>query len=327
MRNILGYIILLITFQSLAKAQRLYTVTDLGTLGNGSSNATSINNKGVVGGNTEGIAFLYYNGAMHDIGAGSGSSVWAVNDRCEAIGSAGDPNRYYFIYKGSTIHRFPPANGTLVAMDINDSGTIVGWVTGDPTKVNTTFGFVYRDGRYTTLGTLGGNDSLAYSINRQGQIVGTSGSASGELHAFLYRNGYMKDLGALANSTTVAYSINDHGEVVGYGSIPGQNGVGHAFLYAGGVMRDLGTLTGFTSSIATGINDGGEIVGYCNGDAGAAGFLYVSGHMYDLTALLVPNTGWTIFSVGGINDAGQISVTGMGNNVAHALLLTPARRK
>jgi probable HAF family extracellular repeat protein len=306
------------------QAQPSYTVTDLGNLWYGSSNATSINNRGEVGGNTQGIAFLYHNRAMHDIGAGLGSSVWAVNDRGDAIGSAGDPYRYYFLYTAGTVHQLTAPNSGVIFTGINNSGVLIGWRNG-PTGYSV--GFRYINGHYQMLGILPGEiGSAPCGINSQGQIVGTSG------HAVLWDNGHMQDLGFLgsssAESSTTALSINDHGQVVGYSEFKIQNvWLAHAFFYSAGVMRDLGTLAGYSSSIATCINNSGEIVGYCDSDTSVAGFLYVSGHMYDLTKLLVPNTGWTIQSVGGINDSGQISVTGWGNNVAHALLLTPTRAK
>jgi probable HAF family extracellular repeat protein len=142
-------------------------------------------------------------------------------------------------------------------------------------------------------------------------------------------NGNMQDLGGFgpnsASNATFAYGINDHGQVVGFGYIQGQNGVAlaHAFLYTSGRLLDLGTLQGYTSSVATGINNRGEIVGYCDNDTSSAPFLDVSGQMYNVTALLVPNAGWTVIAVPGINDSGQIAATGIRNNVGHALLLTP----
>jgi len=304
-----------------AKAQPLYTVTDLGTLGYGSSNATSINNGGEVGGNTQGLAFLYYNGAMHDIGAGLGSSVWELNDKGEAIGTAGDPNRYYFIYTAGTLHPLTTPNSNVVFTNINDGSERIGYIA----EPDSDLGFRYINGRNQTLGTLDGNGCVPYGINSRGQIVGYSG------HAFLYDNGHMEDLGGLgpnSSKNATAYAINDHAQVVGFGYLPSQNvTVAHAFFYTGGLMRDIGTLPGYTGSVAVGINNSGEIVGYCYNASSGATFLYVSGKMYNLTTLLVPGTGWTITTAAGINDSGQIAATGAENNVAHALLLTPTLRK
>jgi probable HAF family extracellular repeat protein len=48
----------------------------------------------------------------------------------------------------------------------------------------------------TDLGTLGGTDSLAYSINDNGQIVGESRTIGGNRHAFSWtRSEGMIDLG------------------------------------------------------------------------------------------------------------------------------------
>jgi hypothetical protein len=52
--------------------------------------------------------------------------------------------------------------------------------------------------------------------------------------------------------------------------------------------------------------------------------------MYDLNKLLVANpAGWTLAEAVGINDFGQIAVTGFSSDghTVHALLLTPVKVK
>jgi len=82
------------------------------------------------------------------------------------------------------------------------------------------------------LGTLGGANSGAASINALGQAVGDAQTADGAYHAFFSAGGPMQDLNTLlpADSGWVlekATAINDGGEIVGYGI---HNGVRRGFL-------------------------------------------------------------------------------------------------
>jgi probable HAF family extracellular repeat protein len=100
-------------------------------------------------------------------------------------------------------------------------------------------------------------------------------------------------------------------------------------------MQDLGTLGG-TNSYALGINNLGEVVG-CSSPNGSnatlvseatLAFVYSAGQMYDLNKLLVASrAGWTLTEADGINDVGQIAVTGLSTDgkTIHALLLTPVK--
>jgi probable HAF family extracellular repeat protein len=114
----------------------------------------------------------------------------------------------------------------------------------------------YRD--VIDLGTLGGDKSVACSINDSGQIVGDSGRAC------LFDptgGGANIDLGSLGGSHSHAWSINNNGQIVGYAF----TGFGdyRACLFdatGGGANTDLGTLGGYKSG-AFSINDSGQIVG------------------------------------------------------------------
>jgi probable HAF family extracellular repeat protein len=59
----------------------------------------------------------------------------------------------------------------------NDSGQIVG--------KSANHAFLWENGSVKDLGTLGGEVSSANAINDRGQVVGESGTATGEIHAFL----------------------------------------------------------------------------------------------------------------------------------------------
>jgi probable HAF family extracellular repeat protein len=119
------------------------------------------------------------------------------------------------------------------------------------------------------LGTLGGNSSVAYSINNNGQIVGRAYNSSGNIRATLFDSigsGKNIDLGTLGGWESEAMSINDNGQIVGCA----ENGLGNikATLFdpiGGGNNIDLNTLIdpslGWTLIEARSINDNGWIVG------------------------------------------------------------------
>jgi probable HAF family extracellular repeat protein len=91
-------------------------------------------------------------------------------------------------------------------------------------------------------------------------------------------------------------------------------------------MIDLGVLPGVeTYSIGRDINADGHVTGfsYSNGGGNHA-FLYTPGSgMVDLNSLIDPLSDWVLHSGYGINDAGQITGTGLFSGQTRAFLLTP----
>lgn len=224
----------------------LYTLTDLGTIGERESSAKSINNLGeVVGtyGTDAGLrAFIYDGSAMLDLGT---------------LGGAGSD-----------------------ATDINDNGQVVGWSYTDETA--NPHAFLYDGESMTPLGTFGGSQSYAYAINNAGQIAGfayAADSPSGP-HAFRYENGNMIDLGTLGGPESRGYGINEHGHVVGTSHL-NPNDRSHVLYHDGSTMLDLGTLGNFSETYD--VNDAGKIVGlYGKTDGHGGAFLYDGDSMIDL---------------------------------------------
>ncbi len=178
---------------------------------------------------------------------------------------------------------------------LNDLGLIVGSGETESRNARHAVRWSHKDkgimeDHPTDLGVLpGGNYSEATAINRHGQIVGYSETASGTgtaERAFLYDENATPKLQGLGffqfGVTSWAYGINDSGQIVG--SFSGGGGTGfHAFLITDGVMKDL------------------------NG-------------------LVPPHSGWLLISANAINASGQIA--GYGANPEgepHAFLLTPVK--
>jgi probable HAF family extracellular repeat protein len=235
-------------------------LTDLGTLAPGwSSAATWINDTGQIGGLSENgmidpligfpefRAVLWQNGGITDLGTLKGgyeSIANAVNSRGQVVGFATNtiPDPFsFFPFPGATQSR----------------------------------AFLWQKGTMQDLGTLGGPDANAVSINERGQIAGQSyinstpnpvldtcggfGVNVPTEDPFIWKNGEMTDLGTLGGTCGFATGQNDRGQVIGQSDLAGDLTF-HPFLWDGGALRDLGTLGGDTG-VANWINDAGDIAG------------------------------------------------------------------
>ncbi len=108
----------------------------------------------------------------------------------------------------------------------------------------------------------GDGGSIAYDINDQGTIVGTSSDRS-VLHATTWDSaGTGSFLGAADEyDSSVANAINNNGLIVGYSEL-GSNGFRTATSWDGGRINDLGAdMRASGSTFASGLNDNGTIVG------------------------------------------------------------------
>jgi probable HAF family extracellular repeat protein len=115
------------------------------------------------------------------------------------------------------------------------------------------------------LGTLGGNDGQANSINDAGEIVGWATSPGDQaVLAFLWRNGTIRNLGTVdRDPCSIAWGINSKGQIGGASWDCGPNYV-HAFLWEnGGPSVDLNTLVPHRSGVQLTVavpNDRGELI-------------------------------------------------------------------
>ncbi len=177
-----------------------------------------------------------------------------------------------------------------------------------------------KDGQVINLGTLGGNESSAFSVNNRGQVVGVAVNTipdpfsflATQLRAFLWHDGAMQDLGTLGGPEAWALFVNERGQVAGFSltnftvnpitGSPTQD----PFLWEKGTMLDLGTLGGAFGS-PLGLNNRGQVVGTSDlsGDLATHPFLWTKpGPMQDLGTFGGDN-GLAVH----INDAGEIAGT------------------
>jgi len=290
--------------------------TDLGTLpGGNNSIAYWVSDSGLVFGNSddggvdavtglqdfEGV--VWKNGQILNMGTLGVNFVGpnAMNDRRQVVGIALNaiPDQFSFIGLGTQ-----------------------------------TRAFLWQGGVMLDLGTLGGPDGWASSINEEGVITGwalvnsTPNPVTGQptQHPFLWRDGTMVDLGTLGGTLAVVGSpnnggsggaINNRGQVVGTSNLSGDL-IHHAFLWDRGELIDLNTLGGDNSE-AWWINDSGQIVGRADlpGSQIHHAFLWQDGKMFDLgsspdwpcsTAIDVSSRGQVIIDTGvcGVGGGGGL---------------------
>jgi probable HAF family extracellular repeat protein len=288
-------------------------------------------------------AFQWANGVLTDLGTlpgGYSSAAYWINDRGDVMGGSenglidhltGLPEQISVVWKHGQIQNLGTLGGSFsFGNAMNNRGDVVGLAlnaVSDPLSYlglgTQTRAFLWRKGTMQDLGTLGGPDSWAASINDRGQVAGwalvdsTVNPITGSptQHPFLWENGVMSDLGTLGGTYAVVgssqspgagASINSSGQVIGASNLAGDL-THHPFLWTRATgMVDLGTLGGDNGE-AWWINDAGEIVGR----ADIAGpqhnhhaFLWKDGEMKDLGVA----KGWPCSTAIDINSKGQVII-------------------
>jgi len=302
---------------------------DLGTLGGSFSQANGINASGQVVGTSWSTDFhdprpshafrtapnSPINPATDDLNpfADADSIAYAINDSGQVVGffvtahapSGAPPHAFRTAPNSNSLTDLGGLTGNgfpyfgTAATGINVFGQVVGGsVTnrGDHSHAFRTASNSPINPATDDLGTLGGNDSIAWGMNASGQVVGNSYLADNiTQHAF-----------RTAPNSPINPATDDLGTLGGLGFCVGQFG-----------------------SQAQGINDSGQVVGTsscfdANSNFHSHAFLFDGGVMHDLNNLIPAGSGWELQGASAINNAGQIAGTGTNPNGAyHAFLLTP----
>jgi probable HAF family extracellular repeat protein len=141
------------------------------------------------------------------------------------------------------------------------------------------------------LGSLGGGCASPTAINDSGQVVGSSSTPSGAVHAFL-----------TASNAVINPATDDLGTFAPYAN---------SFAYS---VNAAGTVVGAVSA---------NQIGYIRSNPGRAFVWNGASGIKDLNQLIDPNSGWLLFQANGINNLGQVVGFGCFNNQTRAFLLTP----
>jgi probable HAF family extracellular repeat protein len=182
------------------------------------------------------------------------------------INEAGQVAGHFYGATGGSLFLWDPVSGrddiaqwngnTTFATGLNDDARIVGTVYASQTRA-----FLHSPSTgYRVYGTLTGMGSgEGMGVNNAGQIVGSSVTASGQVHAVVDTPGVgMVDLGTLPGGDhSIANAINNNGWITGNSTADG--GPPRPFLYtsAGGMVQ-LSDAQGSGRAI----NDRGDVAGW-----------------------------------------------------------------
>lgn len=117
--------------------------------------------------------------------------------------------------------------------------------------------FLWRDGVITYL-LPPGVGGRALDVNNRDEVVGFR-IVGRSTRPFLWRNGVVTELDSLPGGTATPVAINDRGEIVGTSST--RQGTSHAVRWRDEKLTDLGVLPGECCSTAFDINNAGVVVG------------------------------------------------------------------
>jgi probable HAF family extracellular repeat protein len=267
--------------------------------------------------------FRWERGTLTDLGALPGtnsSAAVAINAAGWILGVSengltdalsGFPEIRAVLWKHDQLTELGALGNLVFPQNLNNVGQAIGGfenTTPDPFSLfglpTQTRAFLWQKGVMQDIGTLGGPDAFAFSINERGQVAGMSytnavpNETTGipTLEPFLWDHGKMNSLGTLGGTVGSpgaegSIMLNNRGQIIGTSNLAGDLST-HAFVWENGVMTNLGTLGG-PNSYPLWINDRGDIVGEADisfvenslGQFPHHAFLWRNGTMTDLGTL------------------------------------------
>jgi probable HAF family extracellular repeat protein len=248
-------------------------IFDLGNLGGPGAFPSDMNDQGQVVGNSlttsvpgpfgvgSTAPFLWEKGRMRNLGSlgGSFGGANAINGRGQVVGGSnleGDQAQHAFLWERGKMHDLGSLGGHYSNANwLNGAGDVIG--VSNTADDQTNHAVLWKHGRLIDLGLVSGdNDSNAFGINCQGQVVGQSwfwdGHENTASHAFLWENGGpMLDLNTLVSNRTdlnltEANFITDRGWIVANGFL--SNGDARAAILIPGCDRDYSAEPDMTAS-------------------------------------------------------------------------------
>jgi probable HAF family extracellular repeat protein len=306
---------------------------------------------GTFGGADSSQLYPSENGSVNNSGVVVGSADTSTPDPTSTCFNGDCYISYGFKWQDGVLHKLRalPGFNSSTALAISNTGHVVGLsehgidpLTGGRALEAVSWG---EDGSIRDLGSFGGNEGLAYSVNNRGEVVGVALNTipdpyawffftpvgATQSHAFRWTHSAgLQDLGTLGGTDSVAVYINDRGQIYGYSStdytVNQVTGLPttHPFLWENGTMTDLGTLGGslagpFDGESVGGLNHRGDVIGtsYTAGDVTQHPFLWTkSGGMQDLGTL----PGGTYGAAMWLNDAREVVGLSGTSDAIHAFL-------
>jgi probable HAF family extracellular repeat protein len=236
--------------------------------------------------------------------------------------ATGGGGAHAFFWNGATLQDIHSLGGKSLGIDINNANDVVGLYEISPGRP---VAYRWKDGVMTSLGTLGGPESTAFSVNQVGQVVGSAETSNMNDRAFIWTDfdgdnisdlGEMKQLPDMGLSSA-ANGVNDLGVAAGFV-------LNSQFQRRAAIWNDttafvpLGLLAGSVESEAFDINNLGQVVG-----RSGTPFIWQAGEMKSLRSLIPQDLGWTLLSAIAINDDGLIVGEGLQNGKQRSYVLVP----